>query len=96
MHHSAWGAGDLFSIATGIIVLVLCLCLKPRHRTVPAASVALASGLSLGPLPLIILDPIAQAAGLSGSLLEIVLSQGRVTLRWAAVVASLYVSRDLL
>jgi hypothetical protein len=95
MNHPGWGAGDLFSIATGLFVLTLCLCLRPAHRTIPAASVALANGLSLGPLLLIILDPIAQVTGLSGSLLEIVLSQGRVTLWWAAVVASLYVSRDL-
>ena len=96
MNHPGWGAGDLFSILVGLVMLLLCLYLQPSRRNVPAATVVLASGMSLGPLLLIILDPIAQTSGLSGSLLEIVLSEGRATLWWAAVVAALYVVRDLL
>lgn len=62
----------------------------------PAATVVLASGMSLGPLILIILDPLSATFGVTSSLLEIVLSEGRATLWRAAVVAPLYVVRDLL
>ena len=95
MSRPGWGAGDLFSICVGIAVLMACLCLQPRHRSVPAATVIIASGMSLGPLLLIAIDPITESLGLTGSLLDVVLSEGRATLWWAAIVAALYVIRDL-
>jgi hypothetical protein len=94
-HNSPWGIGDLVSIATGLIVLGLCLCFRPRHRNIPDATVALASGMSLGPLLLIIFDPVTQLLGTRTRFFEIVISEGRATLWWAAVVAALYVVRDL-
>ena len=95
MTHPGWGAGDLFSIFIGMAVLMVCLCLQPRHRSVPSATVILASGMSLGPLLLIAIDPITESLGLTGSLLQLVLDEGRATLWWAAIVAGLYVIRDL-
>jgi hypothetical protein len=94
MTHPGWGVGDLFSIGVGLLVLGVCLGFVPRHRNVRSVSAVLASGMSLGPLLLIILDPLAELLGVG--LLKIVLEQSRATLWWAAVVASLYVVRDLL
>jgi hypothetical protein len=48
----------------------------------------------LGPLLLILADPFAQRLGF-GSLLKPVLAEGRVSLWWAAAVATLCVLRDL-
>jgi hypothetical protein len=91
-----WGEGDLISIAIGILVLVLGLIFVAKHRTVQAATVLLATGISLGPLLLIVLDPLAQELGYSTRLLAIVLAEGRATLWWAASVASLYLIRDII
>jgi len=92
---SKWGIGDLISIVTGLVVLGFCLCFRARYRNIPNATVALASGMSLGPLLLIIFDPVAQLFDMSESLLGIVISEGRATLWWAAVVAALYVIKGL-
>jgi len=48
--------------------------------------------MSLGPLLLIIFDPATQFLDIHKSFLEIVMSEGRATLWWAAVVAALYSS----
>jgi hypothetical protein len=78
-----------------VVVLILGLSIAPKHRTIQAATVLLATGISLGPLVLIIFDPIAQELGYGTRLLSIVLSEGRATLWWAAAVASLYLVRDI-
>jgi hypothetical protein len=96
MSHPGWGPGDLFSIFTGLVVLLFCLYWQPRHRTVPAATVILASGMSLGPLLLIALDPITESLGITGSLLDVVLNEGRATLWRASIVTALCVVRDLI
>jgi hypothetical protein len=93
---SPWGAGDLISIATGIVVLVLGLVFVERRRNFQSAAVLLGTGISLGPLLLIVFDPVAQIFGYGTSLLSIVLNEGRTTLWWAAFVASLYLVRDIL
>jgi hypothetical protein len=95
MNATPWATGDLISIAVGLIVLLFGLCTNPRHRSVQAATVLLATGISLGPLILIIFDPFAQTIGYTPRLLTIVLDEGRATLWWAAVVATLYLVRDI-
>jgi hypothetical protein len=104
----AWGKGDLISIVFAVAVLVIFTAIRKKHRTGQGVTVLLAAGLSLGPLLLILLDPIVQVTGLSNgpiaeslglkgrSLLELVVGEGRTTLWWAAAVAAVYVIRDLL
>ncbi len=70
------------------------LAVRRKHRTAQGATVVLASGISLGPLLLILADPFAAYPGF-GSLLKVVLAEGRATLWWAAAVAAIYVLRDL-
>ena len=96
MNAAPWGIGDLISIAIGVVVLVLGVIFVKRHRTVQAATILLATGILLGPLFLILLDPLGQELGYSTRLLSIVLSEGRATLWWAAAVASLYLIWDII
>jgi hypothetical protein len=91
-----WGEGDLISILIGLIVLIFGLMVAEKNRNVQSATVLLATGISLGPLLLIILDPLGQELGYRTRLLTIVLSEGRATLWWAACVASLYLVQDIL
>jgi hypothetical protein len=95
MNPSPWGEGDLISIAIGVIVLMSGLIFAKKHRTVQAATVLLATGISLGPLLLILLDPVGQELGYETRLLGIALQEGRATLWWAAAVAILNLVRDI-
>lgn len=89
-----WGSVDLFSITLGVGIVIFFLLINKKHRDTQKIIVLLASGISLGPLLLILLDPLAQFLSY-GSLLAPVLAEGRATLWWAAAVATLYVLRDL-
>ncbi|MCB8880954.1 hypothetical protein ACELLULO517_11975 [Acidisoma cellulosilytica] len=89
-----WGIVDLLSIGIGVLVLMVFLATRKKCRTMQGVTALLASGISLGPLLLILADPFAQLLGFRG-LLEAALAQGRVTLWWAAAVATLYVVRGL-
>jgi len=66
---AGWGEVDLFSIGLGIGVLLFFLVIRKKHRNVQAATVLLASGISLAPILLILADPFAQRFGF-GSLLR--------------------------
>jgi hypothetical protein len=96
MTASPWGTGDLISIAIGVIVLASGLIVAEKNRNVQSATILLATGISLGPLLLIIFDPVGQELGYSTRLLSIVLNEGRTTLWWAACVATLYLVRDII
>ena len=96
MTHAGWGRADLFSIGVAACILLLFMMIRPKHRTTQGITDLLAAGLTLGPLLLILADPITQTFGLTGSLLELVLAEGRATLWWAAAVAVVYIVRDLL
>ncbi len=96
MNAAPWGAGVLISICLGLIVLIVGLAIAEKNRNVQSATVLLATGISLGPLLLIIFDPLGQELGFQTRLLSIVLSEGRATLWWAACVASLYLVRDII
>jgi hypothetical protein len=90
-----WGIVDLISIGFGVVVLAVFLAARKKHRTAQGVAALLASGISLGPLFLILADPFAQLLGFRG-LLGAVLAEGRVTLWWAAAVATLHVVRDVM
>ena len=63
MGHSdagAWGAGDTISAAGGVIYLILGWYLLPARRTFEGLAVFLATGVSLAPSILILIDPSVQ------------------------------------
>jgi hypothetical protein len=95
MNTAPWGEGDLISITVGVLVLLFGLIFVKKHRNIQSATILLATGISLGPLLLIIFDPVGQELGYSTRLLSIVLAEGRATLWWSAAVASLYLIRDI-
>ena len=105
MGHSdtgAWGAGDTISAAGGVIYLILGWYLLPARRTFEGLAVFLATGVSLAPLILILIDPLVQfiyahVLGVEHSphLIEIVLTEARITLWWASFMAAAYLVKDL-
>ena len=94
-----YGVGDEVSIAVGIIFTTLGLLLNPANRSAERIIVLLASGLSFGALLLIIVSPFAQLISklvhVGVNLLEVAINEGKLSLWWAAVVASLYLVRDI-
>src|ERR1700738_4424789 len=98
----AWGTGDTVSAAGGVIYLVLGLWRIPARRTFEGFVVLLATGVSLAPLMMILIDPLVQkvSSGIFGvshpvHLIEIVVTEARITLWWAAAVAAAYLVKDL-
>ena len=71
------------------------LAIQPRYRTAPGWVELLGTGLSLGTLLLVLLDPVRQVLGFDRSLLAMALDEGRATLWWSAAVASIYLVKDL-
>jgi hypothetical protein len=92
---SPWGTGDIVAICVGAIYLPLGLWLLPVRRTAEGAGLLLATGISLGPLLMIVCDPFVQVFGGSLSLLNIVMQEGRATLWWASAVATIHLVREL-
>ncbi len=90
-----WGAGDIVAICAAVIYLPLGLWLLPARRSAEGAGWLLATGISLGPLSMIVLDPFLQLAGSKLSLLNIVMNEGRATLWWAAAVATMHLVSEL-
>ena len=95
MTETPWGNGDLFSIAIGILVLIAGITIKQRRITIPLMISLLGTGISLGPLLLIICDPFSQYFGFHVKFLEIVLNEGRATLWWASAIAAIYLIRGI-
>jgi len=104
MGHSepgAWGVGDTISVAGGVIYLILAWRRLPARRNFEGFTVFLATGVSLAPLILILVDPIVQSVShLLGiehppHLIEIVVTEARITLWWASGVAAAYLVKDL-
>ena len=95
MGPSTWGTVDLFAICTGVMALLCGIAFNSQRRNIPQATVLLATGISLGPLLLIVIDPLAQYLGYPNRLIALVLSEGRATLWWACSVAVLYLLRDI-
>lgn len=104
----SWAKADIFSIAVAVVVSVFFLATRPKHRSAQGFVTLLGTGLSLGPLLLILLDPAVQYFGLGSyswaaflglhsgdSLLELVIKEGRTILWWGSFVALIYVVKDL-
>ena len=94
MAAAPWGTGDVVAVCVGVVYLPVGLRLVPARRTAEGAGLLLATGISLGPLLMILLDPFMQLLGLSISLLEVVIKEGRATLWWAAV-ATIHLVKEL-
>jgi hypothetical protein len=74
----------------------------PARRTFDGFVVLLATGVSLAPLMMILVDPLVQkiSSGILGvshpvHLIGIVITEARITLWWAAAVAAAYLVKDL-
>jgi hypothetical protein len=85
-----------------VIYLPLGLWLVPARRNAEGARILVATGISLGPLLMILIDPFVHLAGLHGiqllsgvHLLNIVIAEDRATLWWAALVATIYLLKEL-
>jgi hypothetical protein len=90
-----WAEGDIISICCAIIYLPIGLKLNPAYRDPVGWTVLLGTGISLGTLLLVLIDPLRQMFGLGGSLLAVALDEGRATLWWSAAVAIIYLVKDL-
>ena len=97
----AWGIADTVSAAGGVIYLFLGLWLIPARRTFDGFVVLLATGVSLAPLIMILIDPLFQKLSTRFFgfehpvyLLQIVVTEARITLWWAAFVAAAYLVKD--
>jgi hypothetical protein len=90
-----WAAGDVISICCAIVYLPIGLRLNMSYRNPVGWTVLLATGISLGTLLLVLLDPLRQLAGVEGSFLAVALDEGRATLWWSAAVATIYLVKDL-
>lgn len=90
-----WGTGDVVAICVGVSYLPIALWFLPARRTAEGAGLLLATGISLGPLLMILFDPFLQLTGSGVSLLDIVVKEGRATLWWAAAVATIHLVKEL-
>jgi hypothetical protein len=96
MTPSPFGTGDLISITVGIAVWALAVIFVEQNRKLEKWPLLVATGMSLGTLGLLVAEPVAEVALGSTKLLTIVMSEGRGTLWWGALVASIYLVRDIL
>ncbi len=71
------------------------LALNAGYRNAAGWGILLGTGLSLGTLLLVVIDPFRQLAGFTDSLLTIALDEGRATLWWSAAIAIIYLVKDL-
>ncbi len=90
-----WTSGDIVSICCAILYVPLGLAVQPRYRTARGWIELLGTGLSLGTLLMVLLDPLRQVAGFGQSLLAMALDEGRATLWWSAAIAAIYLVREL-
>lgn len=82
-----FGIGDLVSIGTAVLFLLLGL-LRPANRTPDRIVLFLANGLSFGAMVLVLLSPASQIFGMKANLLEIAVKEEKLILWWAAAVAA--------
>ena len=90
-----WSTGDVVEILTALAYVVVGLWLNKANRKFDRIAVLLGTGLSLGPLLLIVADPLLQVLGLELNLVQLVVLQARAVLWWGAAVAVLYIMKDL-
>jgi predicted Kef-type K+ transport protein len=85
-----WSAADIVAIASAVTYTLVAVALKPDKRTLEDIGGHISVGISLGPLLMIVFDPVARLTGyFSVSWLELVLTEGRMVLWWAAAIATL-------
>ncbi len=92
---SPWTSGDLVSVVSAVLYLLLGLAVQPRYRDSSDLLELLGTGLSLGTMLLVLLDPFRQMAGFTTSLLAIALDEERATLWLSAAVATTFLVRGL-
>lgn len=94
-----WAVGDVVSICCALVYLPgLASHRSGAECRLPQCSrlgILLGTGLSLGTLLLVVIDPFRQLAGFTDLLLTIALDEGRATLWWSAAIAIIYLVKDL-
>ena len=97
----AWGTGDSASVAGGVIYLGIGWWRIPTRRNFDGFVVLLATGISVAPLLMILVDPLVQKVAEGWGVahpvhvIELVVNESRITLWWAAGVAAAYLTKDL-
>jgi len=88
-----WGAGDLYTLTIGACIFALSCFLhrksikKAGHNAGPLITELMGLSLSIGPLLMILLDPLAKAIPLLKlDLLNVVINESRITLWFSAFV----------
>lgn len=87
----AWSKGDTLSILVGFTIACIVSMLRKKARTRDRFLLNFATGTAIGPLFLILLAPLNQffGAGLPDTF-EIVITDARITLYWAALYSFVY------
>ncbi|NUB24314.1 hypothetical protein [Azospirillum brasilense] len=92
-----WGKGELISIGFGIIFILAGSAINRKGLDVERLTTFMSNGIAFGPLVMIAVDPANQWWQLASiDLFKVAMSEARVTMWWAAVMASFYMLRTLL
>ena len=97
-----WNVTDLFSIASALVFTAISVILKPASRTRWGFLSAFGSALALGPLLMMLFDPLAIIAHQFGwiaqdpEILRHVVNEARVVLVWSALISTIYIVADLI
>lgn len=86
---SPWGNGELISLVFGVIFVFVGMLLHRKELSRDRVFGLAANGLTMGPLLMIVLDPLNKYIGVVDmDLLQAAISEARLTLWWAALVAA--------
>jgi hypothetical protein len=91
----AWSTADLASILIALGYLLFGLWLDWGNRGADRIIEFLANGLSLGPLLMIVADPLLELSGIRLGPTELVMVQARLVLWWGAAVAAIHILKAL-
>jgi hypothetical protein len=92
-----WGNGELISLVFGVIFVFVGMLLHRRELSRDKVFGLAANGLTMGPLLMIVLDPLNKYIGVVDmDLLQAAISEARLTLWWAALVAAVNMVLTLL
>ena len=86
---SPWENGELISLVFGVIFVFVGMLLHRKELSRDKVFGLAANGLTMGPLLMIVLDPLNKYIGaVDMDLLQAAISEARLTLWWAALVAA--------
>jgi len=90
----AWGVGDLYTLAIGTVIFTMACAYhrksikKASHNPGPLVTELMGLSLSIGPLLMILLDPLVKVIPfVTLDLLDVVIRESRITIWFSAFVA---------